>query len=356
MRRLGLIVIVNTAAGVIPAAIIWAVVGGGAHVFWAVLFNSMVFSYSIGTLIFAAMQYLGPRYDKLPTGPHWLAEILTFVALGIVGTLIAAGILTHIPGSAGGARGLPFELVFRRSVLVALVMTLAIGLLVSYLLMQFGLLRSATLDLRTRQLEEERARKLATEARLASLESRIHPHFLFNSLNSIAALIREDPAAAEQMTERLAGLLRQTLEANTSALVPLDQELRLLRDYLEIEKTRFGDRLQFSIDAPAQLADLKVPLLGLQTLVENSVKYAVAPRREGGEIQIVARTEGDLAILEVSDNGPGFEASSIKPDHGLHNLQQRLSALFQGLARLDIARTGGRTVVSIRVPQRKASA
>jgi two-component system, LytTR family, sensor histidine kinase AlgZ len=224
------------------------------------------------------------------------------------------------------------------------------GTLVSYLLMQSGKLRSATLDLRTRQLEEERARKLAAEARLATLESRIHPHFLFNSLNSIAALIREDPAGAERMTERLAGLLRYSLDTNSSALVPLEQELRLVRDYLDIERTRFGERLRFSVDAPAQIADLKVPPLALQTLVENSIKYAIATRREGGEIRVAARREGDLAVLEVSDDGPGFEAGALKPEHGLDNLRERVAGLFEGRGRVDVARREGRTVVSVVVP------
>ena len=105
-------------------------------------------------------------------------------------------------------------------------------------------LQAATLELRTRELAEERHRKLASEARLSSLESRIHPHFLFNTLNSISALIREDPAQAERTVERLAALLRYSLDSNARRLVSLRQEMRVVQDYLEIQKTRFGDRLQ----------------------------------------------------------------------------------------------------------------
>src|SRR5437764_15089871 len=103
--------------------------------------------------------------------------------------------------------------------------------------------------MRTRQLEEASARKLATEARLSSLESRIHPHFLFNTLNSISSLIREDPVRAERTVERLAALLRYSLDVNARGLAPLRHELKIVRDYLEIEHTRFGERLRYSVEA-----------------------------------------------------------------------------------------------------------
>jgi sensor histidine kinase YesM len=353
MRKAGLVLAVNTAGGLIPAAVLSLFnLEGGIRFFYAVLFDSMVFSCCIGSLIFGAMHYLGPRYDQLSSGLHWAAETLTFAALAIIGSLIATTILMHVPSQIGGAMGWPFGPIFFRSLRIAIAMTLVMGALVSYLLMQSGRLRSTTLDLRTRQLEEERARKLAAEARLSSLESRIHPHFLFNSLNSITALIREDPAGAERMMERLAGLLRYSLDANSAALVPLAQELRLVRDYLDIEKTRFGDRLRFSVDAGEQICDRMVPPLALQTLVENSIKHSISNRREGGEIRVIARVEGDAVVLDVSDDGPGFESSAMRPDHGLHNLQGRLDALFGALGRLDVTRHDGRTVVSVRVPQK----
>lgn len=246
MRKLGLVLAVNTAGGLIPAAIISLFnPDGGLPFFIAMLVDSMAFSYCICSLIFLTMHYLGPRYDQLSSRLHWSAEMLTFAVLAVVGTAMGEAILMHISPSIGGTRGMAWEPVFIRAVWPSIVMTLVAGAAVSYLLMQSRRLRAATLELRTHQLAEERARKLAAEARLSSLESRVHPHFLFNTLNSIAALIREDPAGAERMMERLAGLLRYSLDANSSTLVPLAQELRLVRDYLDIEKTRFGDRLRF---------------------------------------------------------------------------------------------------------------
>ena len=128
----------------------------------------------------------------------------------------------------------------------------------------------------------------ALEAQLASLESRVQPHFLFNTLNSIASLIPSDPRGAERMTTQLASLLRSSLDAANGALVPLADELRTVRDYLDIERVRFGSRMkpELTIDAAAENA--LVPRFSLQTLVENSVKYAIAPRRDGGRIAVRA--------------------------------------------------------------------
>jgi LytS/YehU family sensor histidine kinase len=197
---------------------------------------------------------------------------------------------------------------------------------------------------------------LITQARLSSLESRIHPHFLFNTLNSISALIREDPRKAERTVERLAALLRYSLDHNAGGLVPLHRELHVVEDYLEIEKTRFGDRLRFAVDVPAELADLDVPPLALQTLVENSIKHAVAPNRQGGEIAVRARLVSGSLVLEVSDDGPGFDHADIAQGHGLENLRERLAALFESEGRLEIARRNGRMVVAVAIPQKKVLA
>ena len=130
----------------------------------------------------------------------------------------------------------------------------------------------------------------------------------------------------------------------------------MVEDYLEIEKTRFGDRLRFTMDAPPDLAELDVPPLALQTLVENSIKHAVAPSRHGGEIRVAARMVSGCLLLEVSDDGPGFERPSLQQGHGLENLQDRLTALFDGQGRLEIARRDDRMVVGVLVPQKRVLA
>ena len=184
----------------------------------------------------------------------------------------------------------------------------------------------------------------------ASLESRVHPHFLFNTLNSISALVREDPAEAERMIERLAALLRYSLDSELAGVVALREELRIVRDYLEIEKVRFGDRLRYRIEADEAAVSQTVPALSVQTLVENSVKYAVGALRDGAEIVVSARVEDGRLRVEVSDDGPGFEpASSLKPGHGLDLLQHRLTSLFGSSASLEMTAREGHTLIAISV-------
>jgi LytS/YehU family sensor histidine kinase len=190
-----------------------------------------------------------------------------------------------------------------------------------------------------------RAKYETAQARLSSLESRLHPHFLFNTLNSIMALIPEDPKAAERVTERLAALLRYSLDSTGHGTVPLEQEVKVATDYLEIEKLRFGDRLHYSINVPSHLMQAEVPPFSLQTLVENSVKYG------GGEIRVSAHNGNGLLLLRVWDSGSGFpEDVPLPAGHGLRNLKERLDALWGSNAAVEFPREAGGTTVQISVP------
>ena len=275
-----------------------------------------------------------------------LMQSLVLVCTAIVGSF-AAGLVFQIihllPRSA-------FWSEFRSTVPFSVVISLMFGLSISaYETLRFKL-QATALELRTRQVEQERAYKLLAEARLSALESRIHPHFLFNTLNSIAALIPRDPQLAEDTVGKLASLLRFSLNANQSGLVPLSQEIKIVRDYLEIEKTRFGPRLTYQIAAPAALDEVKVPPLSLQSLVENAVKHVVSKRQQGATIDIVAITDSGRIILEVIDDGPGFSLDAITPEHGLGNLIARLELLFGAGGRLEVTRKDEKTAVRLSFP------
>jgi len=349
LRKLGLVVLVNTTGALIPALIAFL---HRPHAGLSYFLNEFqfgcVYAYIIGTLAFLVMDYVGPRCGKLPKRYGYPLIYLTFTALALVGTLAANGVFVAL----GWITPAEFWPGFRFGISLSLAITLLLGTLVVVVEVLQHRLRAATEELQARQLEEERARKLATEARLSSLESRIHPHFLFNTLNSITSLIREDPARAERTVERLAALLRYSLDAAARPLVPLRQELRIVQDYLDIEKTRFGDRLRYSLDIAPEAAGLEVPPMALQTLVENSIKHAVSISRQGGEICVSARLEADRLVLEVADDGPGFDGPAVLPGHGLANLQERLEALFDGAGGLEIIRRDGHMVVSVALPRK----
>src|SRR5262249_41256486 len=128
-------------------------------------------------------------------------------------------------------------------------------------------------------------------------------------------------------------------------------ELRTVRDYLEIERVRFGDRLRYSIELPAAMEPHLVPRLALQTLVENSVKYAVTPRRDGGSVRLIAETNDSVVRLIVEDDGPGFALTDAPTNHGIALLRERIELLYGARASLDVRRASGRTEVVLTVPR-----
>ena len=212
-------------------------------------------------------------------------------------------------------------------------------------------LRRTEEKLHAKEVAEARTEKLAAEARLRSLEARLHPHFLFNTLNSISALITVDPARAEQIVGRLSALLRSSLDTSSQSLIPLAQELAMVEDYVDIERARFGDKLRGRVDVPAELRDAQVPPLSVQSLVENAVKHGITPQRNGGEVLVSASAENRRLTIEVSDTGAGFDLTAIRAGHGLDSLVRRLDVLFSADARLDVSRRGDRCVVQMVVPR-----
>ncbi len=353
MRKVGEVALGSVVTAVIPAVL--AEIFRSDPSFPELLRHyqySLIYTFCIGFPAWLTMDRLGPilwrksRFARIPG----LVAIL--VAMALAGSLAANLIFLAIGWQEAGNFWPEFFFGLR----IAIVMTVGLGIGMTFFEVMRDRLNAATEELRTRQLEEERARQLITQARLSSLESRIHPHFLFNTLNSISALIREDPRKAERTVERLAALLRYSLDNNSCGLVSLRQELYVVEDYLEIEKTRFGDRLHFTVDVAPEIGDLEIPPLALQTLVENSIKHAVSPNRRGGEVAVFARLVAGSLLVEVSDDGPGFAPSSLQPGHGLDNLQERLTALFAGSARLEMAHRNGRMVVGVAIPQKKVLA
>ena len=301
---------------------------------------------SMTALVTLTMQRLRPRLQACAGALRWALLVPTLLTLSVAGTLLACGVITVL-----GLR--PQELYwtcFRHDLSVNALITLTIGISMSLYETQRRRLDAVTLALHERELEHERARKMALEARLAALEARLQPHFMFNTLNAISALIEEDPAQAERTVERLAALLRFSLDATERGLVPLAHELKIVADYLEIERTRFGERLSYVLDVPADAAACEVPPLAVQTLVENSVKHAIAPRPQGGRIRVEADVAGAQLLVRVWDDGPGFTTAAIRPGHGLDNVQGRLAARFGPAAGLTVGQRDGGAVVTLSLP------
>ena len=193
----------------------------------------------------------------------------------------------------------------------------------------------------------------AVAAELRALRAQINPHFLFNALNTVAALVRTRPAQAERVVEDLADLFRYSLAASERPDVTLAQELASAELFLGIERARYGDDLAVSVDVPQPLRRARVPSLVLQPLVENAVKHGV--RRAGGRgtVSVTARREGADLVVRVSDTGPGFGTDDLADvlgrGTGLTNVADRLSAALGHRASLALGSGGGGTVV-VRFP------
>jgi two-component system, LytTR family, sensor kinase len=189
---------------------------------------------------------------------------------------------------------------------------------------------------RRQQMEALQLEAMLAEARLQALRMQIHPHFLFNTLHAISALVDEDVRAARRMIARLSELLRLTLESGSRPEAPLGRELEALQRYLEIEQIRFQDRLVVEMEIEPEALDAVVPQLILQPIVENAVCHGVAPRAASGRINVAARRRNDMLELQVCDNGPGIPAGEMTEGIGLGNTRARLQQLYGDRGRLDI--------------------
>ena len=203
-------------------------------------------------------------------------------------------------------------------------------------------------------LERLRLAASVKEAELRALKSQINPHFIFNSLNSLRALIDEDPARARQAVTQLANLLRYSLQSGQLETVPFEEELGIVNDYLALEQVRHEERLRLRLDVAPDTLQLPVPPMLLQTLVENAVKYGISRRPEGGEIAIVARR--DLGVLRIQVTNPGeLAAPAAGPPAstgvGLRNAAERLRLLFGERATLQLrAAAPGLVVAEAAIP------
>jgi two-component system, LytTR family, sensor kinase len=207
------------------------------------------------------------------------------------------------------------------------------------------------------EMSLEEQKRLVLEARLDALQRQINPHFLFNTLNSIASLVRSKPEMARTMTVKLANILRALLKDH-DAYVPLRDELKFTDDYLDIEVVRFGsEKLRVEKDIDPHTLDILVPSILLQPLIENSIKHGLEPRIHGGTVTLRSRLEGERIFIEVSDDGVGMTGrpeSAIRRTGsgiGMKNVQERLEVLYGNQASFNVVSNPGRgTKISIELP------
>jgi LytS/YehU family sensor histidine kinase len=205
------------------------------------------------------------------------------------------------------------------------------GIVAAGVAREYSLRYRARQDEATRlQAETAQLRAQLAEARLSALRSQIDPHFLFNTLNAVSALVERDPRGVRRMIARLSELLRHSLEGAGDAEITLRKEMEFVERYLEIMRIRFQGTLDVETEVDGEVLDALVPNLILQPLVENAVKHGVSRMKEGGRIHIAAWRDDGHVRLCVRDNGPGMNGGAPREGVGVRNTRERLAQLYGG--------------------------
>jgi len=320
-----------------------------------VLINAHIYGRSI-PLSLALGSTLTEWYLWLPATPVmlWLSRtfhfergrllrpLLIHVAAGVAISLLEVLAFTWICHTFGWSLG--------KAVTFGQIFDFLFTVKFHWAILTYAVVIAATQAAAYASLLQQRETTLA-KAQLQAPRSQLHPHFLFNSLQAALALVRTDPPAAERTIVRLGDLLRATLDASGEHSVPLRNEIHFLEQYLEIERTRFADRLSIELHIDPQTLDLKVPHMILQPFVENAVKHGIAPRSAPGHIRVSAARDNSHLTLEVSDNGVGLSAGPVKEGIGISNTRARLRQLYGERQKLElIAPSGGGFAARLEIP------
>jgi len=300
----------------------------GMHHAWVKLFFTMVVAWIPWALATPLVLRLGRRFPPVKFRPlsTWLVHLVSALVVG----LTFSGWMTCLEALLN-----PYAVAVPRAPYLSIwADRFNNGILADFLLYGTILIVNSVLESRERlaqqQTETARLNEQLSKAQLRALRQQIEPHFLFNTLNAVSGLVREGRnEAAVSMIVGLSDLLRRVLEDSSRQQVPLQEEMEFTQTYLDIQKARFADRLQLSVDVPAELWLAQVPSLILQPMVENAVKHGIAKRTQGGSISIGAsRTNGTLT-LSVRNDGPSLPADwEIGSGIGIANVRTRLQSLY----------------------------
>ncbi len=353
--------------GAAIAVVVWTVLAllfaGQFYASSAMLGRPVTWSHALGyamadwyvfALLAPPVAWLG-RYVRLewPVRPRHVAIHVSACAAFMLAYLLLRAVVALWQLRLGGLR-VEFFAVFE----ALLIKTLPHSLLVYWAVVSVQHIAAFQERARERERRAAELEQRLTAARLQALLMQLNPHFLFNTLNAISSLMHQDVEAADRMLVRLSELLRRALDTRDRQEVPLREELEFLERYLEIEQTRFRERLTVRRAIDETLLDAMVPNLVLQPLVENAIKHGIEKQRKPGVIELGARAENGQVVLTVRDNGPGLAASAARPNpkgHGIGvgNTRRRLQQLYgqrQELVMRDAE--GGGTEVVVRLPLR----
>ena len=301
------------------------------------LLLNMVYWYIPASLAIVIFR-LGHRFRI--DGPHWIRALgvhaLAAVSYSVIHCACMVAMRFLMWESGGKAPTVAWTLYLQRRYLENLDFTLMTYTTVLGLSYALHYSREA----QARAVKEAQLETRLVEARLRTLQAELQPHFLFNTLHAISSLVHTNPDGADRMISRLSDLLRLTFDRSGAPRISLSEELEFLQKYLEIEQTRFADRLSVRFEIDPETLDAEVPRLILQPLVENAIKHGVSPKPGAGLVQISTKRQGDNLWIEVSDNGVGLSAGArarLRSGVGLSNTRDRLECLYGDAHRIEFS-------------------
>lgn len=337
---------ISTIAGLFFATQFYFVMKAwGTPVAWNWVIPVRLWAWYEWGLLCLLVLWLSQRFPL--NGRVWRRNLGLHLAAGVVIAVvqIAVNTWTHLTFVADPSRGFTYKgyleslmmFAFHRNLLIYWVMIGA----------EHGIRNYR--ELQAQKLASSEMNAALAEARLQALKAQLHPHFLFNTLNTIAALLRRDPTGAERVLHDLSDLLRLALDDGTARKVPLAREAEFLDLYVKIQKARFGNGLRYQSSIDPELLGALVPNLLLQPAVENAIRFAVSGRYGGGQVAVRARREGARLVIEVEDDGPGLAVpapEALASGIGLSATKARLEGLYGGDGRLALGRSpmGGLSV------------
>jgi sensor histidine kinase YesM len=311
--------------------------------FFPILIFSLFMSNAIGILIESMMALTWKRMHisqkgRISQALYWTSLIVLCVCVGSIGgaelyrRIIRDRYIT-IPRNY-----LPWLLLFN-----GLIAVIATSVQVVY-----GNLKTS-IEHKARENQELQLRQI--QSQLAALQAKINPHFLFNTLNTMLSLLKKSPDKVEKMILNLSDIYHRILRLSEIAKIPLADEITLLREYLEIEKIRLGDRLSYLLEIEPALTHAKILPLLLEPIVENAVIHGIGPKPQGGHITVGASRKDGMMLVTITDDGVGVAPSTVNNGFGLQSVRERLRLAYEERAQFRIwPLAGGGTIVSLEIP------
>jgi two-component system, LytTR family, sensor kinase len=326
----------------------------GMHHSWVRLFFALAFAWLPWALVTPVVIHLGRRYPLVRKPVPALVHLSMILAIDLVAAAWATALQVLLQPWVPDFKTDPFLLTWP--------VKFAAGLVPAFILYAAILLVTYVLDSRAKaaaqQTDTARLNEQLSYAQLNALQRQIEPHFIFNTLNSIAGLVRENKSdAAVNTIVALSDFLRRVASTGIDARVRLAQEVESLEKYLQIQKMRFAERLTLDLQIPEELREAQIPSLLLQPLAENAIKHGIAMRAQGGEVRVAASRAGGVLHLSVYNDGPLLDCDgrSVQDGIGLSNLRTRLELLYGKEFELRLENYGITGVqASVRLPYREA--